>query len=64
MFQHSMDRSDAVQLVRIGLPDGSELFPEVSGGQHRFTIRFLSWAGTETRPVQVDRDVEFLLACC
>ncbi len=64
MFQHSMDRSDAAQLVRIGLPDGSELFPEVSGGQHRFTIRFLSWTGIEARPVQVDRDVEFLLACC
>ncbi len=64
MFQHAMDRSDAAQLVRIGLPENSDLFPEVSGGQHRFTIRFLGWTGIDHRPVQVDQDVDFLLACC
>ena len=64
MFQYQIDRSNACQLVRVGLPVDTEYFPEVSGGQHRFTVRFLSWAGPERRPVQAAEDVEFELTCC
>ncbi len=52
------------QLVRISLPAGAEYYPEISGGQHRFTVRFLSWSGPEQRPVQVSDEVRFELTCC
>ena len=40
------------------------VFPEISAGQHRFTIRFVRWRGVDARPVQVSQDVRFLLAIC
>lgn len=64
MFQHQIDRSIGCQLVRISLPATANCYPETSGGQHRFTVRFLTWAGPEQRPVQVSGDVEFELTCC
>jgi cell division protein ZapD len=64
MFQYQIDRSVGCQLVRIALPAGSDIYPEISGGQHRFTVRFLTWSGPEQRAVQVDREVEFDLTCC
>ena len=44
-------------------PD-SDLFPEISGSQHRCTIRFLKWLDATSRPVHVEVDVPFLLTCC
>ncbi len=42
----------------------SDLFPEISGSQHRCTIRFLNWLDATSRPVHVETDVPFLLTCC
>ena len=64
MFQYQIDRSMGCQLVRISLPAGADYYPEISGGQHRFTVRFLAWAGPEKRPVQVTESVGFELTCC
>jgi len=64
MFQHQIDRSMGCQLVRITLPAGTGCYPEISGGQHRVTVRFLTWSGPEQRPVQVTENVSFDLTCC
>lgn len=64
MFQHQIDRSVGSQLVRISIPVTAGYYPEVSGGQHRFTIRFMTWGGPDHRPVQVTEDVRFDLTCC
>jgi cell division protein ZapD len=64
MFQYQIDRSIGCQLVRIAIPAGSDFYPEISGGQHRFTVRFLTWSGPEQRSVQVTEDVPFDLTCC
>jgi cell division protein ZapD len=64
IFQLQFDRENPCQLVRVILPADSELFPEMSGSQHRCTIRFLSWLDTSTRPLHVEMDVPFLLTCC
>jgi cell division protein ZapD len=64
IFQLQFDRENPCQLVRITLPPGSELYPEISGNQHRCSIRFLSWLDATTRPVHVETDVSFLLTCC
>lgn len=63
-FQHTVDRNESMNLVRVLLPSSAGLYPEVSAGQHRFTLRFLRWRGVDERPVQVNQDVRFLLAIC
>jgi cell division protein ZapD len=50
--------------VRVQLPVDAGMFPEISAGQHRFTIRFVRWRGVDARPVQVNQDVRFQLAIC
>ena len=64
MFQHSMERSETLCLLRVLLPAGVDYYPEISGSTHRFTVRFLNWTNIEARPTQVDKDVPFLLALC
>jgi cell division protein ZapD len=64
VFNIAFDKQVSCQLLRITLPAGSELFPEISGSHHRCTIRFLKWASATARPMQADHDVPFLLTTC
>lgn len=64
LFQHSLDRGNTCQLLRVSLAAPSTVYPEISGSQHRFTIRFLCWEGILQRPAQAIGDVDFNLACC
>ncbi len=63
-FQLNLDRDSHCQLLRITLPAGIELFPEISGSHYRCSIRFLKWQGVGARPVQTEQDVPFLLTTC
>jgi cell division protein ZapD len=63
-FQHNADRNEQMNLIRVLLPASAGFYPEVSAGQHRFTLRFLRWRSVDERPVQVNQDVPFLLAIC
>ncbi|MGC3981945.1 MAG: cell division protein ZapD [Steroidobacteraceae bacterium] len=63
-FQLNLDRDSHCQLLRITLPAGTEWFPEISGSHYRCSIRFLKWQGVNTRPIQVEHDVPFLLTTC
>jgi cell division protein ZapD len=63
-FQLVLDRDTPCQLLRITLPEGSDLFPEISGSHHRCSIRFLTWQDVSSRPVQTQNDVPFLLSTC
>jgi cell division protein ZapD len=62
-FQQVLNASQPVQLIRVGLDAESPLFPEISGGKHRFTIRFLL-PSLEDRPAQTESEVDFELARC
>jgi cell division protein ZapD len=64
MYQHSMQKDAHCRLLRINLPDDSTLYPEISGSQHRFTVRFLEWSTVESRAVQTGHDVPFQLSIC
>jgi len=64
IFQLQFDRENPCQLVRVTMPVDLDLFPEISGSQHRCTIRFLKWLEATSRPVHVEVDVPFLLTCC
>ncbi len=64
VYQHTLDRNTATVLLRVSLPGGSGLYPEISGGHHRFTLRFMEWPAGASRPVQPERDIPFSLATC
>jgi cell division protein ZapD len=63
-FQIQFERDNPCQLLRLTLPAGTNLFPEISGSHHRCSIRFLHWNDMNARPVQATEDVKFLLTVC
>ncbi len=64
LYIHHLDRNELHNLVRVEVPRTARIFPEISAGQHRFTIRFLAWQDVDTRPRPVNRDIVFSLALC
>jgi cell division protein ZapD len=63
-FQVVFERDNPGQLLRLTLPLGTPLFPEISGSHHRCSIRFLTWTDINARPSQTTEDVPFLLTVC
>ncbi|HYN78844.1 MAG TPA: cell division protein ZapD [Lamprocystis sp. (in: g-proteobacteria)] len=62
-FQESLDPQAPAQLVRVGLPPGNHLYPEISGHRNRFSIRLMHLA-PRGKPTQAAEDLEFRLTCC
>ena len=63
-FQRSLETATPCQMIRVSVGADSECYPEISGGKHRFTVRFMRMQDPAARPVQTDRDVPFRLLCC
>lgn len=63
-YQKPIDSNVSCQLIRVLLPAGSPYYPEISGGKHRFTVRFMKQLSTNERPVQTQDTVEFELHAC
>lgn len=63
-YHHVLSKEGGSGLLRIALPPGTALYPEISGSHHRFTMRFMQWSDTQSRPVQTTRDVRFDLTIC
>ena len=53
-----------VETPRLVVPVTSGVFPEISAGRHRMTIRFLERHEPNLRPQQTKRDIGFKLVCC
>jgi cell division protein ZapD len=64
VFNVNFDRDTPYQLLRIVMPAGSVLYPEISGSHYRCNLRFLEWPRIEERPKQTAADVKFTLTCC
>ena len=64
VYHHVLSKDSTAGLLRISLPSGTALYPEISGSHHRFTMRFMQWADTQNRPVQITRDIRFQLMVC
>jgi cell division protein ZapD len=64
VFNVTFDRDNPYQLLRICLPGGAALYPEISGSHYRCSLRFLEWRSLERRPTQTEGDVQFTLVCC
>jgi len=63
-FQKSLDTNQAVQLLRISIPDDSLCYPEISAGKHRFSVRFMKNEDPALRPEQCQDVVNFKLKMC
>ncbi len=63
-FQLSLDKSQPFQLIRVATDPTLPLFAEISGGKHRFTIRFMAPSSGIVRPYQITENVPFSLTCC
>ena len=64
MFQRTLARGTGTALLRVAVAEDSGVFPEISGSQHRFTVRFQRWQDVGNRPSQADGDIRFFLTCC
>ena len=63
-YQQQIEANVACHLVRVVLPHDSKYYPEISGGKHRFAIRFMEQPDTSDRPLQTKDTVQFQLHCC
>jgi cell division protein ZapD len=63
LYQQTLDPQIPTQLIRVSVAGDVGYFPEISGGRHRFTVRFMS-AKENSRPAQCKQTVNFSLACC
>jgi cell division protein ZapD len=51
-------------LVRVLVSPDYQVYPEISAGRHRFTIRFMSLKDVNARNQQSSQDISFQLQCC
>ena len=63
-FQRSLDKEKVSYLLRFSLPMSLPVFPEVSGGKHRFTVRFFHHYDTSSKPKQTSEAIQFQLQIC
>ncbi len=62
-FQQSLDSKIPYQLIRVALPADAGYYAELSGGKHRFSLRFML-PDIENKPSPYLEDTHFELACC
>jgi cell division protein ZapD len=62
-YQQTLPSGASIQMVQVFLPAGGKLYAEISGGKHRFSIRFMQ-AHDWDRPSQTERDLAFGLNVC
>ncbi len=64
-FQRNLSNKPTwCQMVRVQLPADAQWFPEISGGKHRLTVRFMIPGSEDSRPLQSNQDIAFKLFCC
>lgn len=62
-YQETLNNANPYQLIRIQLPAEAAYAAEISGGKHRFTVRFIEPV-PDQRPRKTEEDVEFMLTRC
>lgn len=63
-YQQQLDASMPCQIVRVVIADADDVFPEISGGKHRFSVRFFKQINANSRPQIFQEVVWFELQCC
>jgi cell division protein ZapD len=63
-YQQSLDTKQSTQLIRIGVDASKSIYPEISAGKHRYSVRFMRANPGDKPPTQVKESVEFELSRC
>jgi len=62
-YHEALDAQSPCQLIRVALPKDMMLYPEISAGRHRITIRFIV-PNITAHPQQTNENVTFALTKC
>jgi cell division protein ZapD len=62
-YQQAMDANISFQLIRIWVALDERVYPEISVGKHRLSVRFYQ-LDTFGRPAQTTHDISFQMAFC
>jgi len=54
----------AHQLLRVKVASDSGLYPEISAGRYRYSLRFMRQPDVDSRAQQITQNVPFQLQCC
>lgn len=64
-YQQALDPNVLCEMVRVAIPVEANLYPEISVGRHRLSVRFLEPNCHELgRSKQIDSNIKFKLTCC
>ena len=63
-YQKPLDTKQSTQMIRIHIDADEPIYPEISAGKHRYSVRFMKPVPGNGLPAQVKQDVKFLLARC
>ncbi len=63
-FQRNLDPNLPCQMIRVAVSSEAGCFAEISGGRHRFTVRFLAQPQLADRATQISGPIPFELTCC
>lgn len=63
-YQQPLDTKQPTQLIRISVDAEASIYPEISAGKHRYSVRFMRAGSSDNLPTQVKEDVEFMLSRC
>jgi cell division protein ZapD len=61
-YQQTLDPGTPCQMVRVTVPADCPYYAEISGGKHRFVVRFMQ-LHMDMRDTQASEDVPFQLTC-
>ena len=61
-FQRTLRGMRSLQLIRVRTE--GDIFPEISGGKHLMTVRFLQYISVNDRAVQTSDDITFQFSLC
>jgi cell division protein ZapD len=62
-YNHTLDPKLSYHLLRVTVPINKQVYPEISVGKHRLSIRFLE-LNIHDRPAQTLHAIPFELTCC
>ena len=62
-YQQNLDANHSAQLLRVSFEQEKNYYAEISGGKHRFTVRFMQPNESE-RASQVTDNINFTLNIC
>lgn len=64
-YQQALDPNTSCEMVRVSIPISANLYPEISVGRHRLSVRFLEPNCHDIgRSKQCDYNIKFKLTCC